>query len=299
MNKSFILFDKNNNLQKKADIIVKFKFDEKDYLVYSLEENEQNCQIFVSKIILNSEGKYFIDNILLDEKNKLNNIVYNIVILLPTEGQKGTDFDILSKNMFDKFSVNLSMDVPDLGMQEYFRCCSVAITSKILVSSAIKFYNDNLNNVSDGGTEKIPTWTAPVEATAPISVGSNTSVEIPSVDLVIPSVSIQESASTPNLNLQTEPSKEVSIVSDNVITNSEIKNNDAVVTPVDSVVNPQIEKLAIVSDPSLGIGVTQPNMGKIKKAGFANTKYIVIGTVCLLLAVTVVIIAYILIKNMQ
>ena len=36
-----------------------------------------------------------------------------------------------------------------------------------------------------------------------------------------------------------------------------------------------------------------------KKAGFANTKYIVIGTVCLVLAVAVVITAYILIKNMQ
>ena len=40
-----------------------------------------NKQIFVSKLILNSEGKSFIDNILPEEKNKLSNVVYNIIIL--------------------------------------------------------------------------------------------------------------------------------------------------------------------------------------------------------------------------
>ena len=34
MNKSFILFDKNNNLQKNAAVIVKFNLNGSDYLVY-------------------------------------------------------------------------------------------------------------------------------------------------------------------------------------------------------------------------------------------------------------------------
>ena len=82
MNKKIIVQDKNNNIKKEADTIIKFNFENKDYLIYSIEENEENRQIFVSKLILNSEGKYFIDNILPEEKGKLNNIVYNIVILI-------------------------------------------------------------------------------------------------------------------------------------------------------------------------------------------------------------------------
>ncbi|MGN1342499.1 MAG: hypothetical protein ACI4VL_04675, partial [Bacilli bacterium] len=72
---------------------------------------------------------------------------------------------------------------------------------------------------------------------------------------------------------------------------------------VDNLPNPQIDKLggnvAIVSDPSLesaGVAV-QPNVGKMKKAGFAINKYIIIGTVCLLLAIAVVVVAYILIQK--
>ena len=67
-----------------------------------------------------------------------------------------------------------------------------------------------------------------------------------------------------------------------------------------NVPNPQAEKLAVVSDPSLsnvtGVNV-QPNMVKLNNKGKANVKYIIIGTVCILLAIAVVIIAYILIQK--
>ena len=115
MNKKIIVQDKNNNIQKEADTIIKFNFENKDYLIYSIEENEENRQIFVSKLILNSEGKYFIDNILPEEKGKLNNIVYNIVILTPTEAKKGIDGLLLINGLTDKFSVKLSTEIPELG----------------------------------------------------------------------------------------------------------------------------------------------------------------------------------------
>ena len=38
---------------------------------------------------------------------------------------------------------------------------------------------------------------------------------------------------------------------------------------------------------------------KNRKAGFANSKYVVVGTICLVLAVAVVIVAYFLITNMK
>ena len=308
MNKSLVLFDRNNNVQKKANIIVKFNFEEKDYLVYSIEENEQNDQIFVSKIILNSEGKYFIDNVLLEEKNKLNNIVYNIVILLPSEVQKGISFDILSKNLDEKFGVKLSFDIPQFTLQEYFSNCSVAITSKLLVSAAVNVYEENLNSANDNNV-LIPTWTAPSLVTAPTPMVEepvvSESVVVPSPSSTIP---VQEAM--PGVTLQPSPDVNHVNTNDQNILDISSANVSVEATPkVDSVatvdfnsniqVNPQLEKLAIVSDPSLGIGVSQPNLGKNKKAGYANTKYIVIGTVCLLLAVAVVITAYILIKNMQ
>ena len=65
--------------------------------------------------------------------------------------------------------------------------------------------------------------------------------------------------------------------------------------------NPQAEKLAVVSDPSLnsaGLNL-QPNVARKNSAGNANTKYIVIGTVCLVLAIAVVVAAYFVIKNMK
>ena len=63
MNKNFVLMDKTNNTQKNATAVIKFNYENNDYLIYSIDENEVNKQIFVSKLILNSEGKSFIDNI--------------------------------------------------------------------------------------------------------------------------------------------------------------------------------------------------------------------------------------------
>lgn len=304
MNKSFVLLDKNNNLQKNATVIVKFSLEGRDYLVYSVDENEQNSQIFVSKLILNSEGKYFIDNILPDEKGKLNNIVYNIVILVPTDAQKGASFEVLSNGLMEKFSVKLSLDIPSLDVQEYYSNCSVAITSKILVDAAVKLYSDNLVVLPTEVVSSVPTWTAPVEVTAPTPVDTQNVSNQPStvVEPVVNTNLVQPSDTNLNVesNVATQPV--VNNVASQTIVEPIVTTPTPVAEPVmtESVVvpNPQAEKLAVVSDPSLGIGVQQPNVGKNKKAGFANTKYIVIGTSCLVIAIGVVITAFVLISNM-
>lgn len=305
MNRNFTLFDKNNNLEKVASIIVKFNFEGRDFIIYSIDENEQNSQIFVSKFILNSEGKYFIGDILPEEKRKLNNIVYSIVILLPTEEKKGINFQSLIDNLFNKYSVKLSYDIPSMDTQEYYSNCSIAITSKILVESAVKLYNDNLNDGNDEST-LIPTWTAPVEVTAPVeaSLLVDNSVQN-SLDSTLNS-SVNETTNIPNLNLQDSSSSDLvlptNITDDTKNTVSEVSETSFSASNSVADSNPQRKKLAIVSDPSLtplGINVQQPNVGKLKKAGFANTKYVVIGTVCLILAVAVIVAAYILIKNIK
>jgi len=224
MNKSFVLLDKNNNLQKNATVIVKFSLEGKDYLVYSVDENEQNSQIFVSKLILNSEGKYFIDNILPDEKGILNNIVYNIVILVPSDAQKGTLFEVLSNSLMEKFSVKLSLDIPSLDMQEYYSNCSVAITSKILVNAAIKLYKENLVVIPTDVVSSVPTWTAPVEVTAPTPVDNH---NINNQASVVDNQSVQ--ATIPNLNIE----------------------STAVVQPVANSVSNQTVEVPTVTTPSL------------------------------------------------
>lgn len=298
MNKNFILFDKNNNIQRTATAVVKFNFEGKEYLIYSVEENDQNDQIFVSRIVLNSEGKTFIDNIFPEEKNKLNNVVYNIVILVPSEAQKGSTFAILSNELRDKYSIEISMFSSVTDVQEYYKDCSVAITSKILVDNAIKFYDDNLNNKVEE-VVSVPTWTSPVDVTAPVpAISVNEEIKTPE-PVIVP---VQE----PIVQVNVQPNVVEPIVSveANVVGQVEqtVQNN------VDSIVsekqpNPQIEKLAIVSDPSLGFSVSQPNSQpnfiRNKKAGFANSKYIIIGTVCLVLAIAVVVVAYFLIRNMK
>ena len=305
MSKSFVLFDKNNNLQKNAVVIVKFNLGGSDYLVYSVDENEHNSQIFVSKLVLNSEGKVFIDNILPEEKGKLNNVVYNIVILVPSDAQKGNNFDSLLKDLMDKFSVKLSLDIPSLDVQEYYSNCSVAITSKILVDAAVKLYTDNLTNVNNNEVVTVPTWTAPASVTAPTPavVSEDVNTETPVIsEPIVPSLSVQESISSPELNVQSVSENIVSTHPEQIVEQS-IATTPApvantVVTENVAMPNPQIEKLAVVSDPSLGISMQQPNVLKNKKAGFANTKYIVVGSVCLALAIATVVTAYILITNM-
>lgn len=286
--KNFMLLDKNNNLQKNAIVIVKFKFEEKEYLVYSIDENEQNCQIFVSKLILNSEGKYFIDYLSTEEKGKLSNIVYNIVILLPNEVQKGLSFNELQNILKNKFSVDLSVYNIDLALQEYYSSCSIAITSKILVESSIKLYSDNLKD--DSGQEQVltPIWTAPATVTAPIPTAPEENAKLPTSG-VTSFISVQEPLEAPQVNT----------VLNTVVQPTENQVTTSVPEPAVPISNSQVEKLAIVSDPSLGINVNQSSLDKNKKAGYANTKYIVMGTVCLVLSLAVVIGAYFLITNMS
>lgn len=274
MNKKFVLVDKTNNLERNAEFIVRFSYENKDYLVYSTDESEQNKQIFASRLVLNSEGKYFIDGLSEDEKGKISNLVYNIVILLPTDNKKGTSYEELANNFKNKYNVQLSIDFPSLDRQEYHSTSSIAVTSDVLASAAKNFYQDNLKEKSD-----LPTWTVPTQTTTPSEITPSLSEDSSSVSM--PSLT---SEMLPKEEKVDNPPSEVLLPTGNEDTlNNEVNNN---------------QRIAVVSDPSLGF-TTQRNMVRVRKAGFANIKYIVIGTVCLVLAIAVVVVTYFLIKNMN
>lgn len=326
MNKNFIIMNKNNNTQMQASSLVKFNFNNKDYLVYFIDENEENKQIFVSRLILNSEGKYFIDNIMPEEKAKLSEIVYNIVILIPTNNQKGEPADKLLSSLTEKYALLLSNDIPTLGEQEYYNNCSIAITSKELVALAEVFYNTNLKVEEPVlKASAVPTWeipssnevVQPVEQavnTVPIFTSAeneNTSSpevkaeepmvnETPAVEPIPPVVNNNSQAT--NVIPNTTEEMPANTLNNNLANNS-INNNVNNILPENNMPNPQAEKLAIVSDPSLA-SITgtvpiagQPNVAKLNNKGKANVKYIIIGTICILLAIAVVVVAYILIQK--
>ena len=300
MNKNFVLMDKTNNTQRNATAVIKFNYENNDYLIYSIDENEVNKQIFVSKLILNSEGKSFIDNILPEEKNKLSNVVYNNLL----------------KDIKEKLMVNLSLEIPELGSQEYFANCSIAITNKEFVEDAIKFYNDNLNMEKVQEQNPVtPTWTIPTEEPVAINEPSinqepmQNNINISPIPNAMPQTNPQPVIpnATSN-NIESVPAEPVNIVNPTIETPNQVVTPKTVQIPniegqeLNNIPNPQAEKLnnvAVVSDPSLGkSGLNiQPNIGKQKNAGFTLNKYIVIGTVCILLAIAVVIVAYILIQK--
>lgn len=326
MNKNFIIMNKNNNTQMQASSLVKFNFNNKDYLVYFIDENKENKQIFVSRLILNSEGKYFIDNIMPEEKAKLSEIVYNIVILIPTNNQKGEPADKLLSSLTEKYTLSLSNDVPTLGEQEYYNNCSIAITSKELVALAEVFYNTNLKVEEPVlKTSEVPTWeipssnevVQPVEqavSTVPIFTSAeNENTLSPEVKAKEPMVNetpvvepippvVNNNSQATNVIPKTTEEMPANTLNNNLANNS-INNNVNNILPENNMPNPQAEKLAIVSDPSLA-SITgtvpiagQPNVAKLNNKGKANVKYIIIGTICILLAIAVVVVAYILIQK--
>ena len=110
---------------------------------------------------------------------------------------------------------------------------------------------------------------------------------------------------TPNLVINDTPiNNNNNNITIPVTDNNQINEQVSVVegTMNSNIPNPQAEKLAIISDPSLGNATglnLQPNVARKNNAGNANTKYIIIGTISILLAVAVVVVAYFLIKNMK
>lgn len=301
MNDKFVLT--NNGVKKDAEIVVKFTLENRDYLIYCVDENESNKQVFVSRLTLNTEGKYFIDDITLEEKNKLSNVVYNIVILTPNEAKKGLEAKLLIDKLTNEFKLQLSGDKPLLNEQNYYSNCSIAITSKLLVEEAINFFKANLTSKSEEQklNNEVPTWSLPMDSIVenkaePINIIGNTMSE--------PIAPITQDQVTPDLVINDTPINNNNITIP-VTDNNQINEQVSVVEDNSNIPNPQAEKLAIISDPSLGNAAglnLQPNVARKNNennAGNANTKYIIIGTISLLLAVAVVVVAYFLIKNMK
>ena len=62
MDDKFKVIDENN-IEHNAEVITAFSYKEKEYLVYSVDEDEENSNILVSRLIKDSEGYDVIEDI--------------------------------------------------------------------------------------------------------------------------------------------------------------------------------------------------------------------------------------------
>lgn len=208
MNEKILLVDKINNIQKEATCILIFQNNNDNYLIYYLNENNGNKQIYVSKVIRNTEGKYFISDINNNDKNRINSIVYNIVIVLPT-----TNNNNVIEDFENKHNIKISLEPVNFESQNYLHNSRVAITSEILVNNCINFYNNYLN-----------------------SGQNNDSMQVQIINNVIPQVNNSNLVNElPNVNPQMkiigniESNAPVQIISnndENIIKNNNDNNNE-------------------------------------------------------------------------
>lgn len=319
MNNKFILV--RGIEEKEAKAVIEFKYQDSNYLIYYTDESANQVQIFVSK--LTNDNKIEATDPIL--KNRLNSLVYSIVVKLISEANSANPSNLIN-NLEIKEEIKLENKNIDLDKQEYLPTSSVAITTKEIVLKATELFKNYIK-------EEIqkPIWeetkTTSVEVIEPKVAINNFENNIPtssldnqksqeSVNIEMPKEAIENDdqiISNPTVQVPIEPvssseniNKPISITENSSIETStepqqsinpqmSILNNDPNLAAV--LANPQNQFTVSQNSNNMNGPVVQPNTLKMKKAGFANSKYIILGTVCLVLAVVVVIVAIILIKN--
>lgn len=69
-----------HGIDRDANIICKFTIDEKDYVLYSIERDNENDNLFVSKLVNNNDGTSSMVNIEDSvEKNKINEVIKEMI----------------------------------------------------------------------------------------------------------------------------------------------------------------------------------------------------------------------------
>ena len=80
MDDKFKVLDENN-IEHTAEVITAFSYKEKEYLVYSVDEDEENSNILVSRLIKDSEGYDVIEDIEDEvERAEVQNAVKEILL---------------------------------------------------------------------------------------------------------------------------------------------------------------------------------------------------------------------------
>ena len=79
MNGNIIKIIDENNIEREAKIITKFNDNGFDYVIYTIDRDSDNSNIFVSKLVNGIDGIKFTDIVDANEKSKIDNIVKDMI----------------------------------------------------------------------------------------------------------------------------------------------------------------------------------------------------------------------------
>ena len=321
MNRSFFVVDKLNSVAFYCYSLVRVYFENSDYLMYYSPVNDLKCRIFTSKLIKNSDGNYVIVDISNDEKLKLSSVSQSIFVDLPKLYSDNVDINKLINDFC--FNNHIVFSNESFNLNEQFFCSNSYLADSYLdyCNYVREFYVNILSRVVISPVKPSLVWNIPknisdikgIDLPDNINVLDNTVVTsgdvdainfginnqiigLGNVDKIIP-VAFENSnyvlnqdsiKNSTNIDYSFMKPFDFQISSDVSVNNSGFNysninngynNQDSV--PVDRQQQIQSNKVKV-----------------LKKAGFASNSYIIIGTVCLILAAFILEISIILVKNL-
>ena len=336
MNINFVVVDNLNSVAFDCYSLVKFNFNNYNYLLYYLLDNNSKCNVFVSKLLQDSNGMYYISDISDAEKEKLEPVSKNIFAILPNSYSKGIDINKFINDFSFENNIIFSKEIPALNEQGLCSNSNLANSYLEYCNFVRSFYDTILPNVIISPSISSSVWNIPssdVNETVSLNdyklLNGNGDVDIKtenqSLDLkdnnsIIPGVSVSNtsfdnSSTTSNsvidnykiMNpLDFQPSNNTTLgnnyTSYNGYSNTSNTNDNSNFGNVFSKDFNVPYQYNNYQDSSSGGGnqVIQSNKTKVlkKNAGFASNGYVIIGSICLILSAIIVAIAIILVKNL-
>lgn len=175
MNNIIKIIDEHE-INRDAKIITYISLDGNDYAVYTISRDEENANIFVSKVINSS----FVNITDANEKFKLDNYVKNLI-------KRSVDYSSLDDVKFTNFKV---VDGQRINVKETY----VATIKKDIATKAINYYSDKFTSIKD--TDSIFSDSSVIFEEP--KVDSNVLPESNNLNVSTPSVLATETVAVPN-----------------------------------------------------------------------------------------------------
>ena len=211
MNNIIKIIDEHE-INREAKIITYISLDGNDSAVYTISRDEENANIFVSKVINSS----FVNITDANEKFKLDNFVKNLI-------KRSVDNSSLDDVKFTNFKV---VDGQRINVKETY----VATIKKDIATKAINYYSDKFTSIKD--TDSIFSDSSVIFEEP--KVDSNVLPESNNLNVSTPNVLATEAVAVPNPNPNPNPSSLGGQTVDNTIVSSALNDvtTENIINPV-------------------------------------------------------------------
>ena len=343
MSKSFFVVDKLNVVAKECIPLVRFSYNNSEYLIYySVSDDEDRCDVFVSRLLKNG-GSYRITDISFDIKNVLESLVHDI-LELPSLYTKESNIIQLFDSFSESRDITFLERFPILGDQEGTDNSYLLNTELSYIKYVYYFYSNKLTRIKKQVYVDEPVKEEVTEQNdfkndsvwmIPSANGSNVALaDVSDSDLSLPLSSIQNqqpeevnkvvndvsSSSLPSEGAyyeepqsssesfnNVEPgnysfiSPEVpSTFTDNQDNSSNNLNNNFAYPNSEGYYNNVVpEAYNSYNEGNTKNVPVQNNLPLANQnAGYASSKYVIIGTICLILASLIVAVSIVIVNKL-